>query len=129
MGPWCGRCQGCRWRAPAGEAVDSVIRQVRWLGVDGVFLDSSREGSAALRAGLDIIDRALTVEGESRVPPARMGDQVMSWGQWFCDSDVPGVLRSKWLERRHEVHDVGRWHRSHEVEFQSAWPNGTSVLI
>ena len=118
------------WETGAGEeATNSVTRQVRWLGVDGVFLDSAKAGSMPLRVALDQVNPALTLEGESKVPLARLSDQVMSWGQWFADSEVPGVLRSKWIERRHEVHHIRRWHRSHGAELQSAWLNGTGVLV
>ena len=118
------------WETGAGaEAIDSVTALVSKLGVDGVFLDSSKEGSARLRVALDAIDPALTVEGESRVPLARVADQLMSWGQWFADSKVPGVLRSKWFERRHDIHHVRRWNRDHLDELHSAWLNGTGVLV
>lgn len=118
------------WETGTGaEAIDTVIGLVTRLGVDGVFLDSSKEGSAALRLALDALDSGLTIEGESKVPLARIGDQAMSWGQWFADSTVPGVLRSKWFERRHELHHIRRWHRDHLDELHSAWLNGTGVLV
>lgn len=118
------------WETGSGEeAIGTVMGLVGKLGVDGVFLDSSKEGSTALRAALDSIDPTLTLEGESRVPLDRVADQPMSWGQWFADSPVPGVLRTKWLERRHELHHIRRWNRSHVDELHSAWLNGTGVLV
>jgi sulfatase modifying factor 1 len=118
------------WETGSGaEAIGTVIDLVEWLKVDGVFLDSSKEGSARLRTALDAIDPSLTVEGESRVPLARIGDQQMSWAQWFADRDIPGVLRAKWLERRHDLHHIRRWHRDHIDELHSAWLNGTGVLV
>jgi formylglycine-generating enzyme len=118
------------WETGSGpEAIGRVIGLVRKLGVDGVFLDSSKEASGALRAALDEIDPMLTLEGESKVPLARVADQPMSWAQWFADSATPGVLRTKWLERRHELHHVRRWHRDHLDELHSAWLNGTGVLV
>ncbi|MES2056386.1 MAG: SUMF1/EgtB/PvdO family nonheme iron enzyme [Pseudomonadota bacterium] len=118
------------WETGIGdEAIGTVMGLVGKLGVDGVFLDSSKEGSTALRAALDTVDPTLTLEGESRVPLGRVADQPMSWAQWFADSAVPGVLRTKWLERRHELHHVRRWNRSHIDELHSAWFNGTGVLV
>ncbi|MDO8359415.1 MAG: formylglycine-generating enzyme family protein [Devosia sp.] len=118
------------WETGSGaEAIGSVIGLVRKLGVDGVFLDSSRQASGALRAALNVVDPALTLEGESKVPLAKVADQTMSWAQWFADSQTPGVLRTKWLERRHELHHVRRWNRSHLDELHSAWLNGTGVLV
>jgi hypothetical protein len=118
------------WETGSGaEAIDTVIGLVRKLGVDGVFLDSSKEASGALRAALDAIDPKLTLEGESKVPLPRVAAQTMSWAQWFADSDTPGVLRTKWLERRHELHHIRRWNRDHLDELHSAWLNGTGVLV
>jgi hypothetical protein len=53
----------------------------------------------------------------------------MSWAQWFADSDVPGVLRAKWFERRHILHHTRRWHRSHLDELHSSWLNGCGMLV
>ncbi len=118
------------WEMGSGaEAVGTVVALVRKLGVDGVFLDTAKEASSALRDALDAIDPALTLEGESKVPLARVAAQTMSWAQWFADSDTPGVLRTKWLERRHEIHHIRRWHRDHLDELHSAWLNGTGVLV
>ena len=118
------------WETGSGaEAIDTVIGLVKKLGVDGVFLDSSKEASGALRAALDAIDPSLTLEGESKVPLPKVAAQAMSWAQWFADSDTPGVLRTKWLERRHELHHVRRWNRDHLDELHSAWLNGTGVLV
>ena len=118
------------WETGSGaEAIGTVAGLVRKLGVDGVFLDTAKEASDALRAALDEIDPALTLEGESKVPLPRVAAQTMSWAQWFADSPTPGVLRTKWLERRHELHHVRRWHRDHLDELHSSWLNGTGVLV
>lgn len=111
------------------EAIDTVVSLAAWLKVDGVFLDSSKEASEALRGALDSIDPGLTLEGESRVPLRRISAQTMSWAQWFADSPIPGVLRAKWFERRHELHHTRRWNRSHLDELHSSWLNGTGILI
>ncbi len=118
------------WESEAkGQSVTEIATVVSWLGADGVFLDSSKAGAAELRAALDDIRPGLLMEGESRVPLARIHDHAMSWAQWFADSDVPGVLRAKWFERRHVLHHVRRWHRSHLDELHSAWLNGCGVLV
>ncbi len=99
---------------------------VRTLGADGVFLDTLKEGAAGLVAALGA---GVALESESRVPLVRVGDHVMSWAQWFADSPVPGVLRARWFERRHQLHHTRRWHRDHLDELHSAWLNGTGILI
>jgi formylglycine-generating enzyme required for sulfatase activity len=118
------------WEIGSGaEAIGSVVSLVRKLHVDGVFLDTAKEASTALREALDRLDPALTLEGESKVPLARVASQTMSWTQWFADSPTPGVLRTKWLERRHELHHTRRWHRDHLDELHSSWLNGTGILV
>ncbi|PZF81631.1 SUMF1/EgtB/PvdO family nonheme iron enzyme [Jiangella anatolica] len=106
-----------------------VIALVERLGADGVFLDSSKEGSTEVRAGLDAVRPGLSMEGESRLPLARVHDHTMSWAQWFADSPVPGVLRGTWFERRHVLHHTRRWNHSHLEELQSAWLNGSGILV
>jgi formylglycine-generating enzyme len=111
------------------EPVDdptAIATLVTELGVDGVFLDTLKEGGEELRAAMA---PGVAFESESRVPLARVSDHAMSWAQWFADSPVPGVLRSRWFERRHMVHHTRRWHRSHLEELQSAWLNGAGVLV
>lgn len=102
---------------------------VGYLGADGVFLDTLREGAGELREALDAVRPGVVLEGESRVPLARIADHSMSWAQWFADSPVPGVLRAKWFERWHMLHHTRRWHRSHLEELHSAWLNGCGMLI
>jgi hypothetical protein len=115
---------GTRREAVSDE--EAVAAIVTWLGADGVFLDTLKEGAGKLRAALP---PHVALAGESRVPLARIEDHAMSWAQWFADSDVPGVLRAKWFERRHVLHHTRRWHRSHLDELHSAWLNGTGMLV
>lgn len=110
------------------DAAD-VADVVEWSGADGVFVDSLREGSTEVRKALDELRPGLTLEAESRVPLVRMHDHTMSWAQWYADSPVPGVMRAKWFERRHMLHHVRRWNRSHVEELQSAWLNGTGMMV
>lgn len=116
------------WESAESDA-DTLAGLVGRLGADGVFLDTLKEGSAALRQALDAVRPGLVLEGESRVPLARIEDHAMSWAQWFADSRVPGVLRAKWFERRHLLHHTRRWHRSHVTELHSAWLNGCGMLV
>ncbi|MGW0436848.1 formylglycine-generating enzyme family protein [Micromonospora sp. NPDC003197] len=111
---------------PDAEVVAELAGQ---LGVDGVFLDTLKEGAGELRKTLDAVRPGLALEGESRVPLARIADHGMSWAQWFADSPVPGVLRAKWFERRHMLHHTRRWNRSHLDELHSAWLNGAGMLV
>ncbi|NUQ91177.1 MAG: hypothetical protein HOQ43_22265, partial [Glycomyces artemisiae] len=99
------------------------------IGADGVFLDTLKEGDADLTRALTATDPPQVLEGESRVPNARIEDHLLSWAQWFADSEAPGVQRAHWYERRHMMHSIRRWNRDHSGELQSAWMNGTGILV
>jgi len=99
------------------------------LGVDGVFLDTLKEGAPALVAALEAVRPGLALEGESTLALARLNEHRLSWAQWFADSAVPGVIRSHYVERRHLQHHVRRWNRSHAEELQSAFLNGCGVMV
>ena len=115
-------------REPLSDA-EVLAAVVRSLGVDGVFLDTMREGGRELVAALHQLARRPVLEGESRVPLERIADHEMSWAQWFADSPVPGVMAAHWFERRHMQHHTRRWNRDHSDELQSAWINGTGVVV
>ena len=116
-------------RRPAGTDAEEVAALVVETGADGVFLDTLKEGDATLRDTLLALDPPPALEGESRVPTARIGDHLLSWAQWMADSEVPGVLRARWFEQRHMMHHTRRWNTDHTDELQSAWVNGVGVLI
>lgn len=115
-------------RASYDDATE-LARLVGELGVDGVFLDTLKEGAANLVDALVHARPPLALEGESRVPLARVEDHLLSWAQWFSDSTAPGVLRAHWYERRHMMHHTRRWNRDHSDELQSSWMNGTGMLV
>jgi hypothetical protein len=116
-------------RRPAGSDPDEVAALVADCGFDGVFLDTLSEGGGELRERLLKGAPALALEGESRLPLARVPDHALSWAQWFADSDAPGVLRARWYEPRHMMHHTRRWNRDHGAELQSAWMNGAGMLV
>jgi len=113
----------------AGIDADELSRLVADLDVDGVFLDTLKEGGGALLDALEAARDGVAVEGESTLQQARLVDHPLSWAQWFADSPVPGVVRSHLYERRHMMHHVRRWHRDHTEELQSAWLNGVGVMV
>jgi hypothetical protein len=99
------------------------------LGVDGVFLDTMREGGRDLVAALQSLNPPPVLEGESRVPLDRIAEHEMSWAQWFADSTAPGVMAAHWFDRRHMQHHTRRWNRDHSDELQSAWMNGVGMVV
>ncbi|MEU6248852.1 SUMF1/EgtB/PvdO family nonheme iron enzyme [Glycomyces sp. NPDC047010] len=116
-------------RRTGRDDADELAALCAEIGADGVFLDTLKEGNADLTRALTATDPPQVLEGESRVPNARIEDHLLSWAQWFADSEAPGVQRAHWYERRHMMHSIRRWNRDHSGELQSAWMNGTGVLV
>lgn len=114
-----------REAVPDGQALREVADL---LGADGVFLDTLKHADEEFLGWMGGA-RPLALEGESRAPTERLVDHVLSWAQWFADSTAPGVMRARLVERRHLLHSVRRWHRSHAEELQSSWMNGVGVLV
>ena len=115
-------------RAPRDDPAE-LARLVGELRVDGVFLDTMKEGGTDLINALVSADPPQVLEGESRIQLSRIEDHHLSWAQWFADSEAPGVLRAHWYERRHMMHHTRRWNRDHSAELQSSFMNGTGILI
>lgn len=112
-----------------GGDADRIAELVAELGADGVFLDTLREAGPELVARLQKLRPGPVLEGETKVSLARTADHLLSWAQWFADSEVPGVLRARWFEQRHMVHHTRRWNRDHSAELRSAWVNGAGILV
>jgi hypothetical protein len=106
-----------------------LARMVRDLNADGIFLDTMEKGAAGFRAKLDSIKPGIVLEGEGVPPLERMADHHASWAQHFQDSPAPGVLRHKWIERRHMQHQIWRWKFDHSAEIHTAWMNGSGVMV
>ncbi|HEY5141458.1 MAG TPA: SUMF1/EgtB/PvdO family nonheme iron enzyme, partial [Methylococcales bacterium] len=109
--------------------LDMLVDMVSALDVDGIFLDTMGEGSAGFRSKLDAVRPGVVLEGEGTPPIERVKDHHTSWGQWFTDSEVPGVLRLKWFERRHMQHQTRRWNFDHTEELHTAWMNGSGMMV
>ncbi|HEX2133558.1 MAG TPA: SUMF1/EgtB/PvdO family nonheme iron enzyme [Actinophytocola sp.] len=114
-------------RRPAHDDATELALLAEELGADGMFLDTMKEGDAALVSAL--LDAGQVLEGESRVPNQRIPDHQLSWAQWFADSAAPGVMRARWYEPRHMTHSTRRWNRDHSDELQSAFVNGAGMLV
>lgn len=116
-------------RREAKGDVEMLCEIVAALNVDGIFLDTMKEGAADFRQKLDGIRPGVVLEGEVALPMTRLADHHMEWAQGFVDSEAPGVVRNKWFERRHQLHHVSRFHRDRTPEFQAAFMNGTGTMI
>jgi hypothetical protein len=119
-----------KWTSRAAKSDQFEIAQiVDKYGFDGVFLDTMKSADPDFMAPIYAVKPNVIVGGEARVQQERICDHVISWAQWFGDSEIPGVLRAKWFERRHMMHQTRRWNRSHREEMQIAWLNGSGMLI
>ncbi|TDE99124.1 hypothetical protein EXU48_02805 [Occultella glacieicola] len=115
-------------RADGSDAVE-LAAVVRRLDADGVFLDTLKKADPDFVAALESARPGIGLEGESKLVTERIADHALSWAQWFADSEIPGVLRARWFERRHMQHHIRRWNRDHGAELRSAWLNGVGVMV
>jgi len=115
-----------RENVPDLEALAGLVRE---LEVDGIFLDTLNQGGTEFRGRLDSARRGVILESEGAVPLEHLHDHHASWAQWFEDSRTPGVLRHKWIERRHMQHQIRRWENDHTGELQAAWMNGSGMMV
>ncbi len=109
--------------------LDALAEMVRAIDVDGIFLDCLGSGAPKLRAKVDAVRPGVVLEGEDPLALENIQDQHMSWAQEFPDSFAPGILRNKWLERRHMQHQINRWTHDHTGELHSAWMNGSGMMV
>ena len=117
---------GTRRGGPDTEELAAVVRR---LDADGVFLDTMKKADPEFVAALEAARPGIGLEGESKLVTERIGDHALSWAQWFADSEIPGVLRARWFERRHMQHHIRRWNRDHSAELRSAWLNGVGMMV
>lgn len=116
-------------RRAALRDADALVEMVLALDADGVYLDTMNEAPAELRAKLDKAKPGVVFDSEGSTEIEKIPTHQSSWGQWFKDSYVPGVLRNKWYEPRHMVRLVERWDHDHSDEIQLAWLNGSGMVI
>jgi hypothetical protein len=109
--------------------IDVLAEMVAAMDVDGIFLDTLKEGGADFREKLDRIRPGIVLEGELAAELAILPTHHHSWAQWFGDKYVPGILRDKWYERNHIQHQIARWDRDHSTELQQAWMNGSGMMV
>lgn len=109
--------------------VEAIAAMVRDYGFDGVFLDTLQEGPVALRKALDAARPGVAMESELALPVEGIPIHHASWAQWLDDGEAPGVLRNRWVERRHQMHLIRRWDLDHSGELHLAWTNGAGIFV
>ena len=119
-----------RWTTrPAESDQQELANLIQRFKFGGVFLDTMKSAQPDFMAPILKVKPKVIVAGEARVQQERICDHVMSWAQWFGDSEIPGVIRAKWFEPRHMLHQTRRWNRSHLDELFIAWLNGAGMLL
>ncbi len=108
------------------EALAILVKETE---ADGVYLDTMPEAPEGLRALLDELGSGLVLEGEGALPLNHVHDHHMSWAQHFDDDEIPGILRNRWFERRHMMHQTARWQRDRHRQLQTAWMNGSGMVV
>lgn len=116
-------------RREGKDDLDALVEIARGIEVDGIFLDTMDQGAPEFRSKLNAARPGVVLESEIALPVERIHDHHLSWAQWFADSEVPGVLRNKWFERRHLQHQIKRWDRDHSGELHTAWMNGSGMMV
>jgi hypothetical protein len=109
--------------------VDALVELVTAIDADGIYLDTMEEGAEDLRQKLDKAKPGVVFDSEGSTPLSKLHNHHCSWGQWFKDDYVPGVIKNKWFERRHMVRLVERWDTDHSDELQLAWMNGCGIVV
>jgi hypothetical protein len=113
-----------------GKPDEEVLRDmVADFDFDGIFLDTLPSGGGELRKSMDLAKPGVVLESELALPAEAIPDHHASWGQWFNDSEAPGILRNRWLEQRHMIHMIRRWDIDHSGEMHMAWMNGAGMFI
>jgi len=118
-------------RREAVSDLDALVSLVATIDADGLFLDTMHEGAEEFRGKLDAAKPGVVLETELSLALDKIDYHHMSWAQGFAQRDgaAPGVLRNKWLGRRHLQHQSDRWRLDHTRERQLAWMNGSGMLV
>lgn len=108
---------------------EALVRIIKTVGADGVFLDTMSGASQALRTRVETLTKRVVLEPEGSPSIEQVEVCQASWAQSLPELAVPGLLRLKWVEPRHMQHQVSRWAQSHTRELENAFFNGSGVLV
>jgi formylglycine-generating enzyme required for sulfatase activity len=122
--PW---DRGTRRESKSDE--DALAELVAAIEVDGIFLDTMSAGSSLLREKIDKAWRGVAFVPEGHPEVSQLDVCSGSWAQGLKDPYPPGLLRLKWIEPRHMQYQIRRWERGHRQEIESAFFNGSGMMI
>jgi iron(II)-dependent oxidoreductase len=116
---------------------EELIRLVKETGADGIFLDTISSVSG-FRKKLDHASPGVVFQSEMSPDPDMLAEVQQSWMElpvWNYTfkneeyNEVPYILRSRWLEQRHQVFHLSRWSHEQSNVIQNAWMNGCGIVI
>ncbi|HDP34286.1 MAG TPA: hypothetical protein ENN29_04155, partial [Candidatus Hydrogenedentes bacterium] len=122
--PW---DKATRREAVSDEEMMAVM--LRDLGADGVLLDTLSGATEAMRKAVDALNSGIVLVPELCPTVEQLGLCSASWAQWAHDPTPPGMPLLKWLEPRHTLHYTRRWDARHQWEMNTAFFNGTGMLL
>jgi len=122
--PW---DRGTRREGRSDEVL--LAELVAAIEADGIFLDTMSAGSVSLRKRLDAARPGVALAPEGHPNIDQLAVLSLSWAQWLRDPHPPGLLHLKWIEPRHVQHQIRRWDRQHRAEIETAFFNGSGMLV
>lgn len=108
---------------------DTMAGLLRETGADGLYLDTLAGAAPDFRAASDAVRPGIILQAQSFVAPGELRSHQMGWAEDFVAGAIPGVLRNRWLERRHQQQVVHRWAADHTGELHTAWMNGAGIVV
>ena len=113
-----------------GKTYDqSLAEMIIAIDADGIFLDTMSAGSSNLRQTIDAAKQGVAFIPEGHIAIDQMAISNNSWAQYLSNYYPPGLLHLKWIEPRHIQYHNRRWNSSHQEEIESAFFNGSGMLI
>ena len=113
-----------------GQGDEAILAEMcAHLEADGIFLDTMNAAPNTLRSAVDARRKGVLFEPEVRPELSELPVSTASWAQWFNSFPEPGLLLHKLVEPRHMQHQIRRWDADHLLEIETAFFNGSGMLI
>lgn len=115
--------------------IDELLNLMKEIGADGFFLDTisnfeslfqnmqETNPNAVFQSEIPIIPEALNQVHQSWLEVAWSRNHALEY------SEVPGVVRNRWLEQRHMIYRLSRFSHENSTTIQNAWINGCGIVI
>ncbi|MHB1000522.1 MAG: formylglycine-generating enzyme family protein [Armatimonadota bacterium] len=126
-------------REPVSDE-NTLIEIVKAIDCDGIFLDTMLGTSPEFREEMDKARPGVAFAPEGYPSVDQLSVSPSSWGQYWYkyapldrSSDIaksaPPLLHHKMIEPRHMIHQVSRWTPGHWDEIETAFFNGSGMVV